>query len=188
MTSQPSRIKQIDFKRLPSPLAFTLQGFRDGTRPFSNFAKTLAHAPSILEAYLAFSDALTASRLPATTRHKIALAVSELNSSEYDVAAHSQEARSLGLTEDEIELCRRATPSSPRDRALLQFAQTLIKKQGNLSDAELEEARQYSDDDQVLVETVATIAAVHFANLVNNLAQTPLDAPAPRTLIHPQQN
>ncbi|MDQ8205513.1 carboxymuconolactone decarboxylase family protein [Pelagicoccus sp. SDUM812003] len=182
MNSPLPRINPIDFSRLPSPLAHSLQSYQKGERTFDQFVRTLADAPVILEAYLAFSDALDRSALPETVRRKIAIAVSELNSSEYDLAAHAEKARELGLSEEEIQLCRQATSSSRKDEALLRFAQNLVGKQGHLSETELEEARQYSDDDQLLVEAIATVAQVHFANLINNLSRPPLDAPAPSEL------
>lgn len=188
MSQTTARLTPIDFTDLPAPLAYSLKRYKRGEGTFSNFIKTLANAPAILETYLAFSDAIERSKLPVELREKIALAVSELTSSEYDVAAHTQQAKELGLDSDEILLCRKASTKAPRDQAILRFAQTLIRKHGNLTDAELEEARQYSDDDQLLIEAVATVACVHFSNLINNLSRTQLDTPPVQEIVHEESD
>ena len=186
MTNKKQRIGSIDYRDLPVPLQHELERYQFGRRSFPNFLKTLANAPAMLEAYLAFGRALEKSSLPISIREKIALAVSELNSSEYDVAAHSQKAASAKVSETEIELSRRANSNCSTDAALLNFAKNVVQKRGILSDSELEEARQYKWDDSLIIEVVATIACVHFANLINNLANTVLDSPAVREISHNQ--
>lgn len=184
MTHNKQRIEAIDFSDLPIPLQVELDRYKNGRRSFPNFLKVLANAPTILEAYFAFGQALEKSSLPASIREKIALAVSELNSSEYDVAAHTEKASDTEVTKSEIKLSRLATSANNIDASLLNFAKNVVSKRGILTDAELEEARRYQSEDSLIVEVVATIAHVHFANLINNIADTKIDYPAVKEISH----
>ncbi len=184
MTIKQQRIESVDFTDLPVTLQNELQRFKVGHRSFPNLLKVLANAPIILEAYLAFGEALDISSLSIETREKISLAVSELNSSEYDVAAHTYIAAASDICPEEIEDCRKSRSEKAQDGSLLSFAKNVVRKNGILNDRELETARQFQRKDGQLIEVVATIAYVHFANLINNLAETHLDYPAVREILH----
>lgn len=187
MNNGKQRIDSIDFKQLPAPLQQELKRHQLGDKTFPNFLKVLANAPTILEAYLAFGRILENSNLPTAIREKISLAVSELNSSEYDVAAHTKQATETQLSDEEIILCRKATSANDLDATLLRFARNVVNKRGILAEQELEEARQYKCGNALIIEVVAVIAHVHFANLINNLSNTKLDYPPIKEIAHKER-
>ncbi len=186
MRNERQRIESVDFSTLTASFRSELDQRGLGGERFSNFNQIVANAPEVLEAYLSFEQTLENSCLPASTREKIALLVSEMNSSEYDVAAHTQKAVSLNVSNEEIRLSRRATSASARDAALLNFARNVVRKRGILSEDEFEEAHQYECKDSLVVEIVAIIAQSYFANLINNVANTKLDFPEVEEIVHEQ--
>lgn len=184
MKQERSRLAAKDFSQLPQPLQFELQRLQEGHRSLPSFLSLLANAPIILEAYIAFSDAIEHSALSPSLRNKIALAVSELSSSSYDLAAGIEKAQQLDLCTEEISNCRCGRSSVPQHDAILSFATSLLQKNGHLSEAELERLRQFIQDDRAIIEIIATVACTHFSNLLNNLAQTPLDHPNASEIRH----
>ncbi len=184
MRQQSPRLESKDFRSLPTPLQHELRRLQEGGRSLPSFLSMLANAPVILEAYIAFSDAIQRSSLSPTLRNKISLAVSELNSSPYDLASSIQESSTLRINPEEVHNCRLGRSDVPQHDAILTFATTLVRKHGHLGEDELDRLRQYLEDDRDIVEVIAAVACTHFSNLLNNLAQTPIDHPAPHEIRH----
>jgi AhpD family alkylhydroperoxidase len=65
-----------------------------------NMTRAMANSPAVLDGYLQLSGALTKGKLPAKTREEIALAVSQANSCDYCLAAHSTIGKMVGLSPD----------------------------------------------------------------------------------------
>lgn len=177
MIQDSPRLDTAEFDRLPANLQVEVHRLQQGNRTIPSFLKILANAPIVLEAYIAFSNILERSTLSPVLRHKIAIAVSELNSSGYDIAALNHLASDYHLSPEEFDRCRSGTSEVRTHRIAIEFATTLIRKNGNLNDAELERFRHHQNNDGFLTEIIATVACTHFANLINNLAQTPYDHP-----------
>jgi len=99
--------------------------------------KVMANSPAVLEAYLSFSGALANGALDAKLREEIALEVSEQNSCQYCVSAHTAIGKLTGLTDSEIDQAREARSGSARNAAALQFARELVVKKGRATDADV---------------------------------------------------
>jgi uncharacterized peroxidase-related enzyme len=147
-----------------------------------NFIRTLAGAPPALQGYLAFAGKMEESRLPATLRAQIALAVSELHGCDYCVAGYSAVGLSNGLSEEHLLDGRRGSSPDRRADAALAFALELVRKRGAASDAALARVRRAGFDDGEVVEIVAVVGLAIFTNFLNGAARTDLDFPAPRPL------
>ena len=102
-----------------------------------NMTKVMANSPAVLEAYLSFSGALANGALDAKLREEIALEVSEQNSCQYCVSAHTAIGKLTGLTDSEIDQAREARSGSARNAAALQFARELVVKKGRATDADV---------------------------------------------------
>ena len=65
-----------------------------------NLFRLVANSPSALQGYVALFDALNRGSLPAPTRERIALAVSELNGCSYCLSAHTYLGKNLAKLDD----------------------------------------------------------------------------------------
>src|SRR5258708_38695589 len=120
--------------------------------------KVMANSPAVLEAYLSFSGALANGALDAKLREEIALEVSEQNSCQYCVSAHTAIGKMTGLSDSEIQQAREARSGSARNAAALQFARELVVKKGRATDADVEAVRRVGFSDGVIAEIIAHVA------------------------------
>ena len=71
---------------------------RPGFEGIPNFLRILAKSPAAALAYMLAEGALAEGRLSGRQREQIALAVAEINGSEYCLQAHSAAGRNAGLS------------------------------------------------------------------------------------------
>lgn len=146
-----------------------------------NLFAAFAHSPTVLQAYLGFSDALAAGKLPASLREQIALAVAGENTCDYCASAHTAMARGAGVDAAEAARNLRGEASDDRVRAILTFARSVVDKRGRLDGGELQALRAAGVSDEEVVEIIANIAANIFTNYFNHIADTEIDFPVVRT-------
>lgn len=143
-----------------------------------NLMRTLGHAPSALDGYLALSGALAAGSLDAKVREQIALTVAEANLCDYCLSAHTAIGGMVGLSATEVTAARTATASQPKTNALLKLARSIVVNRGEIPDSDLTAARVAGVSDGEIVETTANVALNILTNYVNHVAQTVIDFPA----------
>ena len=80
---------------------------------------TMAHSPALLDGYLNLSRAMKRVKIPRALSEKLSLAVQEWIGCDYCVAAHSDAARQLGLSETDVELARQGTAIDPKVAAMV---------------------------------------------------------------------
>jgi len=142
-----------------------------------NLFRVLGNAPAALEAYLNFSDALADASFSATLREQIALTVAGSNLCSYCLSAHALIGTRAGLSEREIADARHATATIAKADAILKLARNIVVQRGEVSDADLEQARAFGLTDGEIVETVANVALNIFTNYLNHVARTVVDFP-----------
>src|SRR3954452_3638993 len=143
-----------------------------------NMFRTLASNPSVLDIVMTL-QAKTRTVLDATTRHTIALAVSEANGCDYCLAIHTYSSSELGgMSSDDIDLARTGSSIDPKRAAVARFAQRVVESRGRVSDADLAAVRGagYTDPQILAIVTVAVQALL--TNFLNNVNQTDIDIPA----------
>lgn len=144
-----------------------------------NMMRTMANSDAVLEGYLNLSGALAKGKLSSRTGELIALAVSEANSCDYCLAAHTFIGEKLLKTDAAVlEAARNADSADPKTDAILKFAKTLVDKKGLVSDADVDDAKQAGVSDAEIAETVAHVALNTLTNYFNNTANTAIDFPA----------
>jgi uncharacterized peroxidase-related enzyme len=134
------------------------------------FLRLIARAPAVQQAYVTAQAALAQGRLVSTQRELISLAVAEINNSKFGVAMHSLAGRRMGLSEQDIELARRASAVEPRNLAMLEFTRAVTLQRGEVSDADFDRLRSAGFADAEIAEIVAHVALNIFANYLNNVA------------------
>lgn len=139
-----------------------------------NLAGTIAGSPVALGGFVALQGQLRASRLSALEREVVGITVSRANASRYSLAAHSAFARRAGAEPAVVAALRDGEPlSDPRLEALRAFTAAVLDARGHVTaDALLDAGYEHEH----VLETIAQIAYTTFANLVANVADTPVDA------------
>jgi len=143
-----------------------------------NLMRTLANSAAVLQGYLDFSTALSKGRLSPKFREQIALAVSEVNSCGYCLAAHSAIGRSVGLSEEVIRDSRLGESPDTKEAVALSFTRTVVANRGWVTDEEVAKLRKAGFTDEDLTEIIANISLTLFTNYFNHVAGTEVDFPA----------
>ena len=107
-----------------------------------NMMRTMGNSPAVLEGYLNLSGALSHGKLSAKTGELIALAVSESNSCDYCLAAHTFIGEKLVKADPEVlKAARTGKSTDAKTEAVLQLAKTLISKNGLVNDEDVNKAK-----------------------------------------------
>lgn len=157
------------------------QPFLDGVETqlgvVPNLFRLAALSPAVLQGMLGLSGAL-ARTLDVKTRERIALVVAQVNGCDYCLSAHAYLGLNLAkLDAGEIALNRGGGSADPRAAAIVAFAAKVAQSRGKVADADLAEVRLAGITDAQVVEIVALVAENFLTNLLNNVAQTPIDFP-----------
>lgn len=172
------RIKPIDASKADPKAKEILDGVQKKLGRTPNIFLTLAHSPAVIQAYAGFSGAMATSSLDGKLREQIALAVGQANNCDYCLAAHTAIGGNLGLSQDETIAARRGNASDPKSAAAIKFANTLVEKRGNASDADVNALREAGFGDQQIVEIIGVVAINIFTNYFNHVVGTEVDFPA----------
>jgi len=142
-----------------------------------NLFKTLAHSPAALQYYLAGSEALGGSVLPAALREQLALVTAGENECDYCASAHTLMGKGAGLDSTEMAANLRGRSASAKTQAALDFAAAVVSERGRVTDAQLQAVRAAGYGEAEVVEIVAVVAANIFTNYFNHIAGTVIDFP-----------
>ncbi|EAU7050601.1 carboxymuconolactone decarboxylase family protein [Salmonella enterica] len=157
--------------------AATLNAIKQKIGMVPNLYATVAHSSTVLNAYLAFSEALNQGRLSAKQRELIALAVGQANECQYCLSAHTMISRGAGLSDEQIITARQGTAENTLDNALVKLAVILVKQRGVITDEQLSDARTHGVDEGLVFEVLAQVSANTFTNYANHVADTDIDFP-----------
>lgn len=143
-----------------------------------NMMRTMGNSSAFLEGYLNLNGALSGGTLGVRTSALIALAVAEINSCNYCLSAHTYLGANLAkLDDEEMEAARLGSAGDSKTNAILAFAQTLVKKRGHVSDADVAAVRAEGVTEGEVGEIVGHVALNILTNYFNNTANTQIDFP-----------
>lgn len=171
------RLNMIDPNSADGKAKELLDGFHKKIGMTPNIYRIMANSPAVLEGLTQFGGSLAKGSLSAKLREQIALVVGEANGCDYCLAAHSAAGKSLGLSEEAVLDSRRGASSDTKAQAALEFAKSLVEKQGWVTDADLERVRAAGYDDGAITEILASVVLNIFTNYFNHVAETPVDFP-----------
>lgn len=172
-----SRLQAINPKEATGKTKELLDGIETKLGMTPNLMRTLANSPAVLEAYLAFSGALSKGLLPTRLRQQIALTVAEANGSTYCLAAHTAIGKMVGLSEENILDSRQGVSPDSQVHAALQFVRQMVEKRGWVRDTDVWRLRKRSYGDAEISEIVANVVLNIFTNYFNQVAETEVDFP-----------
>lgn len=143
-----------------------------------NIFKIMANSPAAVEAYLGMSGALANGVLSPQLREKIAITCAEVHLCEYCLSAHYAIAKSIGMSEADLEEARLERSKDKKEDAALSLARLIITTRGELRDESLPQFRDAGLTDAEITEVVAHVALNTFTNYFNLIAKTEIDFPA----------
>jgi AhpD family alkylhydroperoxidase len=141
----------------------------------------MGNSPAAVEAYLAMSGALAKGVLPASTREKIAITCAEVHVCEYCLSAHYAIAKSIGMSEAELDEARNERSDDPKENAILGLVRSIITNRGEINDNAWREYRDAGLTDAEIAEVIAHVGLNTFTNYFNKVAQTEVDFPKIKT-------
>ena len=171
------RIKSIDAANAPANVKSTLDAVKAKLGVVPNLLKTMAVAPSVLDAYVGFSAAAGKGHLSAKVREQIALATANTNGCDYCASAHQALAKMAGLAAEDITAALDGRAAVAKVQAALSFARSVLAERGHVSDATLQAVRAAGWSDAEILEIVANVVLNILTNYVNNVADTEVDFP-----------
>jgi uncharacterized peroxidase-related enzyme len=144
-----------------------------------NLMQVVGNSPAALGGYLALNGALASGALGAKTGERIALAIAEINTCGYCLAAHTYLGRHVARLDDaEIAANRAGASNDPKADAAVRFAASVARERGHVSDAAVRAVKGAGYSNAEVMEIVAHVALNTLTNYVNEVAQTEIDFPA----------
>ncbi|WP_338846326.1 peroxidase-related enzyme [Massilia sp. W12] len=142
-----------------------------------NFLKVFANSPAALRAFLGLHGIANAGSLDAATRERIALALAQQNSCEYCLSAHTAIGRGAGLPNDEIAANRAGTSQDAKAAVAVKLARSLAEHKGEITTAELMEARNAGFSDGDIVEIITHVGMNLLTNILGKASRVEIDFP-----------
>lgn len=148
-----------------------------------NMMRTMGNSPALLEGYLNLSGALAHGALGAKNGELLALAISEKNSCDYCVSAHSYIGEKLvHIDANTLINARLGKSADVKTEVALKFANTLVAKNGLVNDSDVDTVKAAGFTDGEIGEIVGHVALNILTNYFNNTADTEIDFPVAKSL------
>ncbi len=142
-----------------------------------NLIKVFGNSPATLKAYLSLGEIAGSGTFNAKFREQLALAIGEENSCNYCLSAHTAIGKMSGLTDEQTEANRQGLANDAKTQAGLQFAQSVTRNRGVVSNEELALVKEAGYTDGEILEIVLNVVSNTLTNYVNHIAETEIDFP-----------
>ena len=143
-----------------------------------NIFRIIANSPATLDGLIGITSALSKGALPAATRERIAIAVAEVNSCQYCLAAHSYLGqKNAQLTVAEIARNRQGRSTDVKADVAVRFAKAIAENRGQVDDAIFNAVKSAGYDEAQIVEIIAHVALNTLTNYINEVLETDIDFP-----------
>lgn len=165
----------VDPDTAPDGVRATLAAVRTKYGFLPNLYRFFAHAPPVLDAYLALSECYGRTSFTATERNLVQLVVSRENGCLYCVAVHSTVGDMQKDDPAVIDAIRDGTPiADAKLQALRQLTEALVRGRGH-AEPEIAAFVQAGYTQTQVLEILIGIAQKTLSNYTNHLVSTPLD-------------
>ncbi|OPX12408.1 alkylhydroperoxidase [Mycobacterium sp. AT1] len=143
-----------------------------------NMTTAMANSPTLLQGYLALSQAVGQGTLPPATRERLAVATAQLNGCEYCLSAHTYIGDKIAKVDAaELDGARRSESADPHVAALLTLSNLIAENAGDVDDADVKTALAAGVTEEEVGELVANLALNILTNYFNVLARVENDWP-----------
>jgi len=145
-----------------------------------NLYATIGYSAQTLKGMLDFEATLThESSYTAKEREAINLIVSQVNSCNYCLAAHTMLAQLRGFSKEETIDIRKGKAADSKLQAVILLAQSIAANKGNAEAGSLENFFSAGYNESALIELIALISVRTLTNYVYAATQIPVDFPEP---------
>ena len=151
-----------------------------GTVP--NLYATIGYSSNALESFLNFSGNAGSGSFSKKEIEAIKLAVSEVNSCQYCLAAHTALGKVAGFTEEEKLDLRATNINDTRLQAITRLAKEVAENRGKTTEDTLENFFAQGFEEKGLIDLIAVVTAVTFTNYVHGSTLVPIDFPRAQSL------
>jgi AhpD family alkylhydroperoxidase len=142
-----------------------------------NLYATFAYSEHALGNYLAFQNGK--SSITGKAREIVNLVVSEVNSCEYCLAAHTMIGKSVGFTDDQILEIRSGKASfDPKFDALARLVRNITVNRGHADEALVNAFFEAGWTKENLVDTIVVVGDKVVTNYLHATTRVPVDFPA----------
>jgi len=166
-----SRISRLDRSEVSTELAalFDRAYAQRGNVP--NMFRVMAHRPEIFATMQAhFAAVLNTGTISTKLKELIIVRTSQVNDTPYCLASHTQLARNLGWTDEQlVHLAdwQERSDFSPAEKAALRLAETVTRDAHAVTDEQFAELRSFYSEGEV-VELLCAIGLFNYFNRFNN--------------------
>lgn len=172
-----SRINVIDQHNANPEQKALLDAIQGQLGMVPNFLKVFANSPVALQAFLGLHGVANAGSLSPQTRERIALALAQQNTCEYCLSAHTAIGRKAGLTGEEIAAARAGSSEDAKAAVAVKLARSLVEHKGDITTAELIEAREAGYSDADIVEIITHVGMNLLTNILGKASRVDIDFP-----------
>lgn len=172
-----SRITVIDQSNANAEQKALFDAIQSQLGMVPNFLKVFANSPVALKAFLGLYGVANDGSLAPQTRERIALALAQQNSCEYCLSAHTTIGRQAGLTSDEMVANRAGSSQDAKAAVAVKLALSLLEHKGEVTNAELIEAREAGHSDADIVEIITHVGMNLLTNMVGKASRVEIDFP-----------
>lgn len=173
------RIKLLTEETASEKSKEVINGITQGGGRLINIFKVMANSSAVLKTFFGMHKALDEKTLGEDIAERIAIRLSIINGCEYCLAAHSYSGSKV-LSPEEILLSREGKSAEPKAQAALEFADSVMKNAGRVTDEEFEAVKNAGFTDGEILEIVAVVSLNFFTNAINSVAHTKVDFPKPK--------
>lgn len=142
-----------------------------------NFLRIFANSPVALSSFLGLYGVAKQGSLDLATRERIALAIAQQNSCEYCLSAHTTLGKNAGLSADEISANRAGSSQDAKAAIAVRLARSLMENLGEITTAELIEARNAGFSESDIVEIITHVGLNMLTNMIGKASRVEIDFP-----------
>lgn len=148
------------------------------TRPF-NFFTSQGGRPDIMRATWGLARTmLTSGQLSPAVKQMITVAISHQNACQYCEVVHSSALEGMGVSRETIASCAadlELKGLAPSQREVVKFAVKAAQSPGDITDADVDELRDYGLEEGEIIEVMMMAAFSNFVNTWASLSGIPVD-------------
>jgi len=140
--------------------------------------RTMAHSPAVLGGYLQLSRSMKRAKLDRRISELISVALQVHQGCDVCLDAHESAARSLGVSDEEIQDARLGTSSDPRVAAMISLALRVYREPTAITDEQIDALRALGFDNREIADVVGIVALNVLTGSFNLVAGIVADGPS----------
>ncbi|WGW11183.1 carboxymuconolactone decarboxylase family protein [Saxibacter everestensis] len=123
-----------------------------------DMVSTMAHSPAVLGGYLQLSRALRRAKLDRKISERISIAVQAQQGCGLCLQSHVAAARSLGISEEEIELAHEGSSADSSLTAIIALGVQVYREPTAITDEQVDNLRAHGFSDREIADVVGIVA------------------------------